>query len=623
MIPVVVHLFNFRRAKKLYFSSIKFIGRVSTEAKSRTRLKHYLILSSRILIFLAISGVVYQFLRLNESVPQRSYFFYLDNSISQSIERNGSISLNRSRARIEELLLTNSESLFLSNEFSPFSNSLKKEDELLNELNSINYTYYQRPLSSILNRVRDSDLQNIIYFSDMQGLQNEDFHDLAIDSTRSYALVISDLSGNRNAAVDTAFLSYNPSDNINMILNLEIGFSKEFIEGNVVVRLMSNGRQLSSLTKKVTEIGKVIFDIPSSFNQLFEVQISGDDIEYDNSFFISIGMGEKPKVVLISSEENIYLNTIFGNTSLFEFSRMSPDQINFSVLESSDLIIFNNLVTMPREVVDQLSRPKIVVFPADSIDYKSYEMTLGIGMYNSEDSEVYESIFDFEKPFFSKFLKKIEINNLMPYGTSVHEFKGVFERIVGLRNDRPLMIRTVNDIYVLSSPLKEEYTNLATHALFLPIMYQLAQQSVEEEDLDLYYYPNQIISLENNFVEVPIKITNSNFEVVPEFTHSNGLIAFRIPIITPPGFYHLMQGADTLANISVNLSKSESNMEGLTVAELTDFFKNSSNVSVVGMNEEMLPSHLMNSELSSLWKYILVLIILLIFTETMLHRYLK
>src|SRR5579863_8723490 len=49
-IPVLIHLFNFRRYKKLYFSNVRFLKEVVQESRSRSRLKHWLVLLCRILI---------------------------------------------------------------------------------------------------------------------------------------------------------------------------------------------------------------------------------------------------------------------------------------------------------------------------------------------------------------------------------------------------------------------------------------------------------------------------------------------------------------------------------------------------------------------------------------------
>ena len=51
IIPIIIHLFNFRKYKTLYFSSLKFIQFVDQQTRSTQKIKHLLILISRILFF--------------------------------------------------------------------------------------------------------------------------------------------------------------------------------------------------------------------------------------------------------------------------------------------------------------------------------------------------------------------------------------------------------------------------------------------------------------------------------------------------------------------------------------------------------------------------------------------
>ncbi|MFI5136035.1 MAG: BatA domain-containing protein, partial [Chitinophagales bacterium] len=48
-IPIIIHLFNFRRYKTIYFSNTKFLREVKEKTDSRTQLKHLLVLLCRIL----------------------------------------------------------------------------------------------------------------------------------------------------------------------------------------------------------------------------------------------------------------------------------------------------------------------------------------------------------------------------------------------------------------------------------------------------------------------------------------------------------------------------------------------------------------------------------------------
>ena len=56
-IPIIIHLFNFRKFKTVYFSNIRFLKEVKQETQAKSKLKHLLVLAARILalIFLVLA----------------------------------------------------------------------------------------------------------------------------------------------------------------------------------------------------------------------------------------------------------------------------------------------------------------------------------------------------------------------------------------------------------------------------------------------------------------------------------------------------------------------------------------------------------------------------------------
>ncbi|MCD4726652.1 MAG: BatA domain-containing protein, partial [Pirellulales bacterium] len=53
-IPVIIHLFNFRKYKKVYFTNVRFIKEIKQQTKKRSQLKHLIVLLLRILAIIAL-----------------------------------------------------------------------------------------------------------------------------------------------------------------------------------------------------------------------------------------------------------------------------------------------------------------------------------------------------------------------------------------------------------------------------------------------------------------------------------------------------------------------------------------------------------------------------------------
>ena len=53
-VPVAIHLFNFRRTRRVYFTNVALLQSVQTTTRSFRRLRHWLILAARCLFLAAL-----------------------------------------------------------------------------------------------------------------------------------------------------------------------------------------------------------------------------------------------------------------------------------------------------------------------------------------------------------------------------------------------------------------------------------------------------------------------------------------------------------------------------------------------------------------------------------------
>src|SRR5688572_6631297 len=85
-IPILIHLFNFRKTTQVYFSNNRFLKEVKDATTAKRRLKHYLILLSRLLfLFFLIITFCQPIIPATEQLGQgKNIILYLDNSQSMS-----------------------------------------------------------------------------------------------------------------------------------------------------------------------------------------------------------------------------------------------------------------------------------------------------------------------------------------------------------------------------------------------------------------------------------------------------------------------------------------------------------------------------------------------------------
>ncbi len=124
-LPIAIHLFNFRRTRRVYFSNIELLRAVQTETKSFRRLKHWLVLACRCLFVICLVLAFAQ-----PFIPSKNRMglsrqgvtsLYVDNSYSMQNERSEKRYLDIAISKLDELLtlFRNATSLqLLTNDFS-------------------------------------------------------------------------------------------------------------------------------------------------------------------------------------------------------------------------------------------------------------------------------------------------------------------------------------------------------------------------------------------------------------------------------------------------------------------------------------------------------------------------
>lgn len=455
--------------------------------------------------------------------------------------------------------------------------------------------------------------------SDFQGIGKNDIIETVSDSSIQKTFIVTgNINEYKNVFIDSLNVDFNPDDLTQMQIVLYVKKSTRMDEGNLVFRLHHGERQLSSVVKKAEELDKIVFDIPVELYGQFEVEIEGDGVYYDNNFRFIISKRIKPTILLISDKNNSYLDQVFANSELFVIQKIKSNSIDFDQLQASDVIIIEGISTLPSGVTSEFKSKTIVTFPpAESIDEFDLEW-MNISTKTLKDSATSQLYLSPKNPIFSGIFTSSKELNSLPFASSVFSIQGNYETIISLRNGNPLLIRSLNGLhYFFNVPLDIGYTNLPTHSIFLPILYKIALGAINY-DARAYYFPGDLGYINAAFNEIPPKILGSNLEIIPEFNPKENGISFLIPDLEP-GYYQLLHNRDTF-ELAVNIPKEESYMEGIRLSEMVENFghlkhvniQSASTMSISGMEYKNV-----------LWKYALILIVFILLTETLFHRYLK
>ncbi|MDP6908883.1 MAG: BatA domain-containing protein, partial [Flavobacteriales bacterium] len=162
-VPIIIHLFNFRRFKKIYFSDIRFLKNVEIETKSRNQLKNLLILLSRILavafLVLAFAQPVIPTSNTQSNGTSDKVVIYVDNSFSMNGTGETGTLLEEAISKaleIASVYANEAELRLLTNDFDPQHFRNLTFEEFKSEVTSVGPSPQVRTLEEVLSRAQGS-----------------------------------------------------------------------------------------------------------------------------------------------------------------------------------------------------------------------------------------------------------------------------------------------------------------------------------------------------------------------------------------------------------------------------------------------------------------------------------
>jgi len=704
-IPIIIHLFNFRRTKKVYFSNNLFLKNVKEATTSKLKVKHLLILLARLLFitFLVIT-FAQPFLPGKESADdgnnaEKLVYIYLDNSLSMSSELNSKIrGIDQGVNYIEEILALyprNTQYKFLTNEFANFSRVPKSSDELSELIAEVELSGVVRTADEVESKIR-SDIDaaafgsagnrraDIYVISDFQRSTFGSPEVFTEDSLNNIKLVPISSSFEQNVYVDSIYLA-NPfvlADEANELAVVLKNDGSEDISDQIV-RLLINEEQVASASLNIPAhtSGMVEFTLnfPLARNNRCQLIFEDYPVTFDNEFFFTLNLGDKISVLEIKSEQlgrqdSTAVAKVYANRNIFDLQSYSVSNLDYSLIESSDLVILNEIgssggqsgTAVTPYLQEYLANGGHILFiPPASADLSLLAEVTGNSGISAERIDLPDSIqadrqalanLDMANPFFEGMFEGETENFVMPPAEKIMEHNLQGEPLLRYRTGEPYLLM-LSSRYIVSenasseqlaffaSPLRDAFTGIHRHAIFVPVMYRMASRSKSMNNQLYYYVDNPVIALETASFNDTLfesntedsrylyKLSRGEEEVIPSQRMLSGRLLMEVPQgVIKAGFYDLVRAEETssasssnpLLNLSFNIDKSESLIEQYQLSELEQLAESAANVNIYEAEDVEAFAGMIRSEQTSiaLWKYALLLSLLFLLIEILLIRFL-
>jgi hypothetical protein len=654
-IPIIIHLFNFRKSKKVYFSSIRFLQNIKKSTSQKRKLKHYLILFSRLLFLtFLVLAFAQPFLPGTDRNPQaESVYVYLDNSSSMSNRTEGTTtSLNLGMdylSKILELYPTNTSYKLVTNEFAPFSNTLKSVSEIEEIMTEVRLSTISRTLPEAYSRLTSSSVnetarnKDIFVITDFQKSTVGDLSQINFDTLDQVFIAPIQFRQTKNIFVDTVFLS-NPflvADEKNK-LNVVLKNSGLEDADEVPLKLFINNIQTASSVLTIPAGGEqaITFEISFNLEQVNKCRISFEDypVTFDNDFYFVLRLENKINILEISHEAGISpIGLVYGNSGLFAYASQNADNLDYSLIRQNDLVIVNGLNSIDNSLSLELNNHidqggSVLIIPGKNADISGYQYLVPSARAATADTtRISIAMPDLNDPFFENIFESSNERFDMPNALPVISWGGQQLNLLKLRNNLNYLsgFRSQGTVFILASPLDDQFTNFHRHALFVPVMYRMA--SLSKKSFEAPYYninlPTISLRLDSLNKQDIFKMLDANREneLIPNQRISVNELVMELPKNTlQPGYYDLMLGTQSRATLAFNLDKNESYLEQLSLDEISSAFGNKNNLTIFDVNDaDNFSKEVKKNKFGvPLWKYAIILSLLFLLAEVLLIRFL-
>ena len=654
-IPIIVHLFNFRKTKKIQFSNNLFLKNIKEVSTAKRKLKHYLTLAARLLfiLFLVLAFAQPFIPGLKESLKNDLVYVYLDNSYSMSNEVAQDLtSLDQGISFIDELVdiyPQNTRFKLLTNEFLPSGDLLKTKNEIKDLLAEISFSGIGRTLEEANNRqLKDflnvkEDKKDIFWLSDFQRSTVGDWQRISFDTSANYYLVPFAYRAPDNVYIDSIYLS-SPflleNEKNSLIISFKNAGNKAVED--LPVKLFINDNQVANTSLTIVANGTLdeSFELTQSLKRINRGKVSFEEfpVTFDNDFYFTLNVDARVDVLEIRSDQSSdNVAQVYANDKLFNFTSFPVDNLNYNAVDNTDLIVLNEVSTISPSLANVLlgfleNNGTIAIIPAQQTDVNTYARILPVREKSVNGSDVLKATLrtpDLSHPFFANMFIESDDIFEMPLGSGKITTLAPGETILSLRNRDPFLSRVVGNknIFLFAAPLKEEFTNFHQHAIFVPVMYRIASLSNVLSD-DLYYSLNQsIVSLRVDSISknVIYKLKNEDQELIPAQRILGRDLIMELPKnVMNTGYYDVFNDSGIKKVLSFNYNPDESILAQYDLSALNEVAGNHENVNVYNADDTNDFTRSLR-ELHSgipLWKYMLIVSLLALLAEILIIRYL-
>ena len=659
-IPVIIHLFYFRKFKRVYFTNVKYLKEIKEETSNRNKLKNLLVLASRCLALVALVLAFAQpFIPTGDTIKSGTNHIsiFVDNSYSMTSKIEDIPLLDYAKDRAKSIVNAYSEEdkfQVLTHDFEGKHQRFLSKEDALNYIDEIMVSPSVHTSDMVLNRQKQlfetvTDNKISYFISDFQkSISN---FNLFQDTTFEINLLPVQTSQQKNLSVDSVWFDgpipfFNQNNKLVVRIKNNSGEDAE----QVKLSFRKDGQEkpigIRDIPANSSITDTVVVTVDKSGWQQCVVNVTDYPVQFDDDYFIAFDVPDTITALFINEMgPNKFMDALFKGVKYFSLSNQNVNQLQYQQFGSFDLIILNDIKTLTSGLNNELLQylrngGKVLVFPGKTSDlgtYNNFFSSAGASSFGSLNTTRREvSSINTEEFIFSDVYINTWTNLKLPVTTLSYNINrlasGLQENLLLYRDGTSYLSKyRVGDgqLFVCAAPLDNTSNDLVFNAeIFVPLLYKMAISTTKQKKLAYTITNNVVIETENKrrTGDYVYKITGGDQELIPgQIPVGNKINLDLNDQIKKAGFYDLKLDEEITGKLAFNYDRNESDMSMYSESELAGINPSNGKIRVIS---SALQSNISGTIIEKdkgivLWKWFIIAALIFLAVEALLLRYFK
>ena len=650
-VPIVIHLLELRRPQRVRFTNTGFIREVELVANRQRKVQQWLVLAARVMGLAALVLVFCQPFWAGQSADKEVVSrvrVLVDGSVSMQAEGDGAKRLLEEAKEQAGALVkgySGAVRFGLAGERASYTAELAQK-----KLTELQPSALLTGAELLAGAVEETDNGPTYVFSDFQKSAMAPAQLKALGRGQTVLVpLVAQQQGNvyvDSVWFDDAFVRARTS--LGLHVRLRNGGSAAVVQ--CPVKVFVGAQQVGALQTTVAAGARqdltVQVQVPDNQAARCRVETGDVPVTFDNIFYFVLQPAAAIRVLEIGAEP--LTRAVYGNEPLFSYAFATPGGLDYGALRTADLVLVREVAQPSAGLREALAAAakrgaSVVVVPGgEAAGHEAYQAlfrALGAGEAQWEAATASVETRELampgkQEPFFREVFGAQQRAVAMPRAAAVLRWARTGSDILRFKDGESYLAgfeSGAGKVFVFAAPFAAKYSDFASHALFVPVLYRLAMQSYRREQQPAYRLTQAAVALElpgageasaDNADQTPLRLVLGTTELIPGQRVLGGQVRLEVPPgMSSPGFYQLKNGGKVLATLAFNADKRESELAAYSAAELRALVGPTVRVLDGGPAGAGLTQLRASETGQPLWRYCLGLALLCLLAEAVLLRF--